>query len=96
MGHIIDEIVFDFRVTLLPENDDNGKDECHQQHQRENNRRDHKPNRRENITVHIRKMNLHDPSLRYRIIAEKLLRIRILYPVVCIIRTTINLSSVLR
>ena len=33
MGHIVDEIILDFRIPLLPEDNHNGKDEGDQQYQ---------------------------------------------------------------
>ena len=64
MGHIIDEVVLDLRVTLLAEDDHNGKNKGDQQHQCKDHRRDHEAHTGEDIGVHIGEVDLHHTHLR--------------------------------
>ena len=70
VGHVIDEVVLDLRIPLLPEDDHNGKDEGNQQYQREDDARNHEAHTREDIAVHIREMNPYYTHLRLRVVAE--------------------------
>ena len=71
MGHIIDEIVLDLSISLLSEDDHDGEDEGDEQHQRENDARNHEAHTGEDVAVHIREVNLHDSHLRLRVVAEE-------------------------
>ena len=96
VGHVVDEIVLDFRVPLLTEDDHDGEDEGDEQHQREDDARNHEAHTGENVAVHIREVNLHDTHLRLRVVAEKHLRIAVLLALVAKIWAAVHLSSILR
>ena len=48
MRHVIDKVILHLRQLLLSKYDINRKDECHQQHQRKYQRRNHETDRIEN------------------------------------------------
>ena len=96
VSHVIDEVVLDFRIPLLSEDDHDGKDECNQKYQRKDDARNHETYTREDIAVHIREMNPYYPHLRLRVVAEEYLRITIFLAFIRIVRTAVNLSSILR
>ena len=71
VGHIIDEVVLYLSISLLPEDNHNGKDEGNQQYQREDDTRNHEAHTREDIAVHIREMHPYYTHLRLWVVAEK-------------------------
>ena len=96
VGHVVDEVVFDFRITFLAEDDHYRKDEGHQQHESEDNAGDHELHRREDVAAHVGEMDSDDAHLCRRVVSEQRLRIGVFFSVGGIIRTTINLTPVLR
>ena len=96
MRHIIDEVILDLRIFLLSEYHDDGEDEGNQQHDGEDDARNHKPHAGEDVAVHIREVNLHDTHLRLWVVAEQHLRITIFLALVGIVWATIDLSAILR
>ena len=77
MCHIVDKVVLYLRITLLSEYYHNGEDEGDQQHQCKDDTWYHEAHTREDITVHVREMHLHNSHLRLRIVAEQYLRIAV-------------------
>ena len=94
--HVVDKVVLDFRVTLLTENDHDGKQERNQQHDGEDDAGNHETHRREDVRVHLRKVDAHNTHLRLRVVAEQYLTIGIFLTFLFKVRTAIHLSSVSR
>ena len=94
MGHIVDEIVLDLRITFLTEDDEDGEDKGYQQHHREGDGRNHEPHTGKDVGAHIREMYLHHTHLRRRVVAEKRLLIGVLLTFLTIVRTAVYLTAV--
>ena len=71
VGHIIDEVVLYLSISLLSEDNHNGKDEGNQQYQREDDTRNHEAHTGEDIAVHIREMHPYYAHLRLWVVAEE-------------------------
>ena len=71
MRHIVDEVVLYLGQLLLTEDDNDGEDKGYEQHHREDERRNHKSDRTEDIVVHSRKMHLQDTHLGRWVLGEQ-------------------------
>lgn len=71
MGHVIDEVVLDFRQFFRTEHENQGNDKRDKKNQREHHRGNDEAHRRKDVTVHIREMNAHHTFLILRIIIEQ-------------------------
>ena len=71
VGHIINEVVLYLSISLLSEDNHNGKDEGNQQYQREDDTRNHEAHTGEDIAVHIREMHPYYTHLRLWVVAEE-------------------------
>ena len=95
MGHVIDEVVLNFGITLLAENQHNGENKRNEQYHREGQRGNHEAYRREDVAAHIREMNLHHAHFRLGGCSlEEQLRIAIFLALFRIVRTTIDFTAV--
>ena len=94
MGHIVDKVVLDFRVTLLTEDYKQCKQESNQQYNRKNDAGNHEAHTGENVATHIRKMDLQQTHPRLGVVAEKVLGIGVSFSFVSIVRTAVHLASV--
>ena len=95
MRHVVYEVVLYLCVTLLTEDHDDGEEERYEQHDCERHRRDHEPHRREDVSVHLREVYLHDTHFRLWVVAEENLRIGKLLAFVRIFGTAVDLTTVL-
>ena len=94
MGHVVDEIVFDFRISFLTEDDNNGEQEGNKQDDGKDDAGNHKTYRGENVRIHLWKVNLHHTHLRLRVIAKESLLVCYLTSLFLIIWTTIYLTPI--
>ena len=95
MGHIVDEVILDLRISLLPEDDHDSEDKGDEQYQRKDDTRNHEAHTGEDVAVHIREVNLYDSHLRLRVVAEEHLGVAVFLTLVGIIRTTVHLPTIL-
>ena len=95
MGHIVDEVILDLRISLLSEDDHDGEDKGDEQYQRKDDTRNHEAHTGEDVAVHIWEVNLYDSHLRLRVVAEEYLRIAVFLTLVGIIRATVHLPAIL-
>ena len=94
VGHIVDEVVLNLRIALLAEDDEDREDKGDNQHNREDDSRNHKSDAREDIGTHVGEVNLHHTHLRRRVVAEKRLLIGVLLTFLTIVRTAIHLTTI--
>ena len=96
MRHVIDEVVLDFAVSFLPEDNYNSKDKRDKQDYREHHAGNHEAHTGEDIAVDIGEMHAHYAHLRSRIVAEEHLAIGVFGALIRIVGAAINLAPVLR
>ncbi len=94
MGHIVDEVVLDLRISFLTEDDHDGKEERNQQYDGEDDAGNHEPHRREDVGVHLREVDAHNAHLRLRVITEQHLLIGVFLAFLFVVGTAVHLSSV--
>ena len=93
--HVVDEVVLDLAVALLPEDDHDGEDERDEQDDGEHHAGNHEPDTGEDIAVDVGKVNAHHAHVRCRVIAEEHLAIGVLTALITIVGTPVDLTSVL-
>ena len=69
--HVVDKVVLYLAVPFLPEDDDDREDERHQQHEGEDDGRNHEAHAGEDVVVHFREMHLHHAHPVHRVVAEE-------------------------
>ena len=94
VGHIVYEVVLYLRISLLAEYHHDGEDKGYEQHQCEHHRRYHEADARIDIATHVGEVNLHNAHLVGRVVAEEHLRVGIFYAIASIVRTAVNLATV--
>ena len=71
MGHVVDEIVFDFSQPFLPEDGPDGEDEDEQEQEGEENRGRHEPHGGEQVAPHLREVDVEESGLCGRVFGEE-------------------------
>ena len=92
--HVVDEVILDFGIAFLPEDDHDGKDKRDEQHQCEDDGGNHEAHRRIDVLVHVGEVNRHHAHLRSGVVFEEFLRIGFFNALLSIIGTTVDLTSV--
>ena len=94
VGHVVDEVVLDLCVALLAEDDHNGEDERDEEHQGEDDGRNHESHRGVDVLAHLGEVDAHHAHLRGRVVAEQGLCIAVFGPRLFVVRAAVHLAAV--
>ena len=95
VGHIVDEVILNLRQSLRAEYRDYREDKGDEQHHGEDHTGNHEADRRVDVAVHIGEVQLDNSHLADRVVAEEYLGVGVLFSLVGIVGTTIDLATVL-
>ena len=94
MGHVVDEVVLDFRIAFLTEDDHDGEDERDKQYHCKDDAGNHETHTGENVRVHLREVDIDHTALGLRVVEEQHLLIGVLLAFVGIVRTAEHLTAI--